>query len=66
MKDKLKPIGKPVEEKPAEVYRYYCEACTGRAFTSTEKTKFVTRSCKSCGNTVSYKEENYILVKGAA
>lgn len=42
-------------------YRYFCPACTGRAFYSDTKEKFTTRVCANCGHEVIYDPNNWIV-----
>jgi rRNA maturation endonuclease Nob1 len=58
----------PPKEKKAEKaapsmpkYRYYCHACTGRAFYADEPEKFKgTRVCHNCGAEVTYEADKWI------
>lgn len=44
-------------------YRYFCDACTGVAFTSIEKKNPGISNCQSCGKPITEdKTENYILL----
>lgn len=44
-------------------YRYFCEACTGRAMYSEEPTVFISIICRKCGATLPYKAENWLLMR---
>lgn len=41
-------------------FRYFCEACTGRAMYSEEPMKFISIVCRKCGATLQYKPENWL------
>ena len=49
--------------KPTQLkYRYYCEACTGRAFYAAEKNEFNQVQCQNCGTIVGYNPNNWFEV----
>jgi transcription elongation factor Elf1 len=52
---------KPLNEKNAK-YRYFCPACTGRAFYSNKKEKFSSVVCQNCGTQIRYDAGNYIEI----
>lgn len=48
-------------DAPVMKYRYFCDSCTGIAFTSAEKRNPNVVYCRNCGKAVGPdKEENYI------
>lgn len=43
-------------------YRYFCEACTGRAFYAKSKHSFGSKTCQNCSANVEYDEGNWFEV----
>lgn len=43
-------------------FRYFCDACTGRAFYGATAFVFATRPCACCGAVLTYKPENWLEV----
>lgn len=55
MNTNLKPVKPPA-------YRYFCHACTGRAFFADEPVKFKgQRVCKNCGASLSYEADKWMV-----
>lgn len=55
---------KSIDDKPTVKtfkYRYFCHACTGRAFFADEPVKFKgVRVCKNCGAELTYESDKWI------
>lgn len=49
----------PSTPKKVLSFRYFCDACTNRAFYSATAEVFKERVCQKCGAKVAYKSENY-------
>lgn len=60
IKEKLETenITKPVKL----LWRYFCDACTGRATYASEPYNFKSINCGNCGAVCSYKPENWIKI----
>lgn len=51
--------------KAAFEYRYFCVACTGRAFYSVEPTEFNQITCQNCGAICTYDANNWFRITDA-